>query len=226
MDFSLSTPVVKPVRLSLAARYDYVIFPVSYQDLRDVLTGMGFQLSTRLLGGPIGMTMEPVGTIARKDQLSVAFEPDRQIIGVAGTTLSEVTNSFFELESQVSKKIKPSLEHGTRFLEIIAQFEAESGKSPLQSIENVRKGSVAWDKFDTILGVPVAPFNVRIVSKGVDPNQEEWLDISVEPMITKANQQYVINVVCRSKKRKAVIDFAETMGVKISALLDEMERAS
>jgi hypothetical protein len=168
--------------------------------------------------------MEPMGTIARKDQLSVAFEPERQIIGVAGTELSQVTNSFLELESQVSKKVRPNLESGTRFLEIIAQFEADTGKSPLQSIENVRRGSVVWDKFDKILGVPVAPFNVRIVSKGVDPNQEEWLEITLEPMVTKASQQYVINVVCRSQKRKTVLDFAETMETKISALLGEIER--
>lgn len=77
-----------------------------------------------------------------------------------------------------------------------------------------------------IVGQLVSPFAVHMVSAGADPDSENWLDITIQPLVSKASSSYQCVVVFRNRDRRPVITFAEMMESKIREIINEIEQRS
>jgi hypothetical protein len=75
-----------------------------------------------------------------------------------------------------------------------------------------------------VLGQEVSPFTLRLVSKGKVPNQEDWIDIDIEPLVTRPTKTYLISVICRSSQKSKVLSFAKELESRIIRLVDSIEK--
>src|SRR5437899_6965889 len=149
-----------------------------------------------------GLRLGIVGVLAQKGENLVTFDPDRQIIAVDGVSAMDVLSSFKEIEEIIREEIQVDISDSVRFYEIISEHQITTNKSPKKVLENLPGLSELSAKISGFIGVDVSPFGLRLGSRGKNPNQEEWMDIRVEPVIVKADSQYYVAVVYRSHDGK------------------------
>jgi hypothetical protein len=86
----------------------------------------------------------------------------------------------------------------------------------MDCIDKVLSQSGIVPEFGSILGQDVSPFTLRLVSKGKVPNQEDWTDIEIEPLVTRPTKTYLISVVCRSNQKSKVLSFTKELSQESS----------
>jgi hypothetical protein len=223
--------VVQVVQFRFASRLNFVVFPVDPADLSAQLAAVGYQTSVQQQ--PVSpviprlrLRIGAVGEIARKDNLAIDMDPDKQILGASGNDISKVVSAYDEVHRMIEEKMGFPLSKFASFYEAIGNFEVVTGNNPLAKIAEAATMREMAKSIGAVLGFDVSPFTVRVSSRGAVPNQTEWFEITVEPLIPKSDTTYFVSVVFRSVGRDKVLSIANSVAEKVRDVIATIESQS
>jgi len=219
----------KDVRIRLSVRLNQIIFPIDGFELIDAFRRGGYILLTSpppLRPLARGAMLEFRGPIAQKGENIIDGNSDRGFLGVEGPSYESAIRGFNELKELIKGNFGIDFDEGARFYEIIAKFDVDTVKNPLEAVSRVFGDNGLMATIDNILEQETSIFSLRFTPKGRIPNQEEWFDITIEPDLIKPTTTYAILLIYRGADRSKVEKFGEGLESKILRLIDEIERIS
>ena len=205
-------------------RLAHVIFPLEFRDLRDVLARNGYELVA--LPGPIPPAPTRIvytGEIARKEQYTVHIDSSAGLVGVNGRSMTATYNAFEELSKIVMDNFGVSLGNNVHYHEIIAHYNARTGKNAILQIGRQFEDSALIHGLGKVLGKTTSMYSIRLAPKGDVPNQEEWYDISIDPDVLKP-ETYHVGIIFRSPRKEEIASFAINLEETIGELLRTIEK--
>ena len=210
------------ISFRFSTRLNYLIFPIDGRALAEALVKAGFSVSGIPSARP-GRRIEFSGEIGRKGDVVVDGNPQSQVFGVTAKSCESAMNGFAELKEAVSSCSDVDMDKEGRFYEIMGDFEIDSAKSPLGSVGHLFRENQLLKNAGSILGQDVSLFTVRLVSKEKVPNQEEWLDVTLEPYVPMPTKKYLVSVTFRSKDKSKVQAFGTDLEQKLLKLVEAIE---
>ena len=182
------------------------------------LSNRGFQIRRPPVTSPLpGSTLEVTGDFARKGSCVVDLIPDLQVIGVKGGNIEEVEEIYEEVKEVILNELDINFEQEVKFYEFTGDYNIESKKKAIDCISNLFSQIEFLSKSSSILGSETSLFTIRLIPKGQIPNQAEWFDIVIEPIILRPSHFYA-SVVFRSKNEAKVLSFAKKSESKLLEL--------
>jgi hypothetical protein len=220
-----------PTQLRFAARLNFIVFPVDINELADNLQLLGYQRigkrePTANASAISGLRFVPVNEFFRKDDLMVDIDTERQILGVSGNDISKVLESYREIEGVLKDKMNVDLRTETRFYEVLAGFEVQTGNNPRTKIGGAPTLEGFSKLIGGVVGMDLSPFTVRLALGNALPSQEDWFEITVEPWIPKATTTYYVSTVYRNKDRENMAAFSASLENKIRGVVEAIESRS
>ncbi|MFQ5886063.1 MAG: hypothetical protein ACE5II_02385 [Anaerolineae bacterium] len=210
--------------MSLAVKYSSVLFPFDHVQFLRALSKQGFTLPEPIGPVPLGRRLEVSGIVGRKGEVSVRLNADRQVLAVEAPDVETSLVEMDSLESLLKSEFdldSPSLAH---YYEFLAGLTVKAKKNPLESwgahfaqVPMIREAS-------ELLGTDVSPFGVRLAPKGEVPNQANWFDIRIEPLVRSATDHHYVEVIYRRSSRDEVFAFVRKFEDILSAILAIVER--
>jgi hypothetical protein len=220
--------ILRAKSLRLAVRLGLVVFPIDSIGFLEGLSRKGFEILAKIPPPsqiPFRAQVGIGGTVARKGNSFVDINAEKEVLGVTGLSIEEAMATFADVSDVTKSDFGVDIEKDSRFFEILATFESDSDRSPIESVSRTLAESKLLSEVGEVLGEAVSPFSVRLVSKGRVPNQEEWVDITVEPSPVKPNRTYLISLIYRSAQKKNVWSFSKDLVSRISRVIDAVEKA-
>ncbi len=214
----------RTLRFRFSLRLSDVLFPLDGREFADALAHVGYSIQPKLPPARARMRISFAGEIARKDGITVDGNSDRGILGVTAKSYDSAMATYDEVRAIISNELEINIEERSRFFEIIAEYKFDSVKNPLASIGKAFGGTRTLKDISDIFGQRTSMYSLRLVSEGKVPNQEEWLDISIEPDSIKPDSTYNIAVVFRSRQKKIVEQFGKDLEARLSKVIDNIER--
>lgn len=211
------------LRFRLSLRLSDVLFPVDGNELAEALARVGYSIQPKLPPARARMRLSFVGEIARKNGITIDGNSDRGILGVTAKSYDSAMAAYDELRAIISNELKINIEEKSSFFEIIAEYKFVSVKNPLESISKAFGSTRTLKDMSDIFGHKTSMYSLRLVSEGKVPNQEEWLDITIEPDTIKPDSTYNIVVIFRSSQKKIVEQFGKDLETKLSKAIDTIE---
>jgi hypothetical protein len=219
-----SSCVLRGTGIGVSVRLDYILFPIKWEAFREALASNGFSIEVpRVPHLPIGADIAVTGPIARKQNVVISLDSERQMISAEGKSLTDTLSVFSEIEKIVENVLRIEVTSKARFYEVLANYEAETGKNPLEQISNIELPKRIVTGFEEILGTPVSPYTLRLSPAGQVPNQEDWFDIRIEPLVIRATDTYLVNVIYRNKDKSKFLEFTSHTEEKIKSMLRTIE---
>ena len=213
------------LRFRISTRLNYLLFPIDGQELIEAVAKIGYKVPPLPAPLDIHATVGFTGSFAQNGEVVLDGSADRSILGVTAKSYDQAIKAFDELSSLILKVLKVNLEKGSRFYEIQADLKFDSTGNPLESISSTFKRNQFMSNVAKILKQDISMFTLRFVTEGKVPNQEEWLDITIEPSIIMPNQRYNISVVFRSKDKSTVEKFGESLESNILSIIKTIEKS-
>lgn len=217
-----------PIRyssLSLAIKYNCVLFPFDAAQFIRALPSDGYALSEAAPGQPpLGTRLEVNGVIGRKGNIALRLDMSRQILAVHAYTPKDVLSEMDRIELLLKREF--SIENATLALyyEVLADLVVQARKNPLtqwsQQTEHVSIVQKAGEAF----GTPVALWGVRFTPQGESPNQANWLDIRLQPSIHAPTGFHSVEVVFRRARREEVFAFLRKFEETLTSLVGFVEK--
>lgn len=203
---------------------DYVFFPIDFHEFISMLEREGYRLPRPFPEIPspparIGYG----GVIGLKKDHSIHIDTDRQIIGVEAKSIDVLLASLQALVNIIQIEMGVKVDRKTKYVELIARFSVESGRSPISEIQKAFENNLKLSQFGNTLKEEVSLFNFRIVPKGAVPEALNWFEIAIEPVILKPNTTYMVNIVYRKEDKSAVEDFIGGLNTTILRLIETIE---
>jgi hypothetical protein len=213
----------RTLRFRFSLRLSDVLFPVDGRELADALAHVGYSIQPGIPPARARVRVSFAGEIARKNGITIDGNSDRGILGVTAKSYDSAMAVYEELRAILSNELKINIEERSRFFEIIAEYKFDSVKNPLASISKAFGGTRTLKDISDIFSHKTSMYSLRLVSKGKVPNQEEWLDITIEPDLIKPDSTYNIAVIFRSSQKKIVEQFGKELETRLSKAIDTIE---
>jgi len=214
---------MKILNFRISIRLESLFFPIDGRDLIEAVRKIGYQVAQTAsppeARGRVGFT----GQFAQKGSIKLDTNFDRGVLGVAADTPDLAIRAFDELVTFIRNEFRIDLEKESRFHEIIAEIKFDSDENPLKSVAHIFERNPFVSKVGKILKQDVTLFTLRFVTKDKVPNQEEWLDVTIEPDLVIPQQKYAISVVFRSKDKSVVKSFGENLKSNIVEIIESIE---
>lgn len=217
----------KILRFRISTKLNYLFFPVDGRDLLEAVRKIGYQAPPGSQTPPAAGARARVGftgNFAQKSGIILDVNSDRGILGASADSPELAINAFDELRTLFLNEFKVNLEEGSRFYEVLAEIKIESANNPSESISKVFKRNRLISEVGNILGQDLSMSTLRFVTKGKIPNQEEWLDITIEPDLIMPTQKYAISVIFRSKDKPVVNRFGENLKTNLLKIIEAIEK--
>lgn len=211
------------LRFRFSLRLKDVLFPIDGSELAEALARVGYSIQPKLPPARARMRISFSGEIARKNGIAIDGNSDRGILGVTAKSYDSAMTAYDEVRAIISNELKIDIEERSRFFEIIAEYKFDSVKNPLASIGKAFGGTRTLKDMSDIFSHRTSMYSLRLVSEGKVPNQEEWLDITIEPDLIKPDSTYNIAVVFRSSQKKIVGQFGKDLETRLSRAIDAIE---
>jgi hypothetical protein len=128
------------------------------------------------------------------------------------------------LESLLKKEFDLDSSGLAQYYEFLASLSTRARKNPLTSWYCHFAQLPMIKTTSEVIGTEVAPFGVRLTPKGETPNQPNWLEIRIEPLVQSATDHHNIEVVFRRSRREEVFDFVRRFEDIVRALLSLVEQ--
>jgi len=209
---------VKVLRFRFSTRLNDVIFPIDGRELVDALQKEGYTIVGQVPPARARSIIHFRGELARKNGIAIDGVSETGVLGVTAQSFEAAIKGYDELAS-IARDLRVDIDERSRFFEIIAEYEIESPKNPLESISrSFSDHRIATDLGD-IFGQKTAMYSLRLVTAGRIPNQEEWLDVTIEPNLIKPTSTFSVSVVFRSKDKQQVLNFGETLETNVSLVV-------
>ena len=213
-------------RFAFAVRLRGLFFPLGFSDIIQLVDKAGFALVAPLKERPslpAGGQIVVAGRIAEKGDLKFNVEPDRGVINLEGKSIEDVLSEFNALENLVLQEFAVDFNKERRFYEIVSDLTIMVDKDPIDTMSKLFYDSKALSDFSAILEEGTGNYGVRLVRKSQDPNNEEWWEYRIEPLIAKSKSTYYCNVIYRSSDKAKVEKAAKTLIDRVERLISAME---
>ena len=207
----------------ISCRYSNVIRQDLYE-LVEVLGKMGYEFLTKLPMRRFKFGVGGSGPIARKGDVIVDVNTDAHIIGVSSLDVESVVREFASVEDAVRSELMLDLR--PLFYEVLVEAEVVSGSNPLEVISKVGDKFGLIGRLTEMSGMRLGLFGVRLCESGRDPDGVEWLDVEVNPFVSRAGKAYYVSIVYRRPAREDVLTFARKVLTFINSLISGIESYS
>ena len=215
-------------RFLFSVRLGGIFFPLGFSEITQLLDKAGFILAAalkdRLPSVPAGGRLVVGGRIAEKGDLSFNVDPNRGVITVEGRSIRNVITDFNAIEDLARQEFAVDFSQERQFYEIIADLTITVYKNPIETVGELFSDSKVLSDFSTILEEEVGNYGVRLVKKEQLPNEEEWFEYRIEPLVEKPRNTYHSNVIYRSKDKDKVIKTATELIKRVGQLISTMEQ--
>ena len=215
----------EPKLITQEARYllyvNRMILPVEFRELSAALAKNGFELAIiRNLPPPPNRIIYS-GEIGRKKETIVVADSEAGEIGVVSKSLAESSTSFNDLIKIINDEIGVNLYEHVKFFEIVAHYKLDTGKIPLKEIPKAEnKQFIA--KFSEIIGQSLSTYSIRLSKKDSSINQNDWIDIAIEPDMVYENN-YHIGVIFRDLDKSKTETFVKNLESNLVKMVKTIE---
>jgi uncharacterized FlaG/YvyC family protein len=186
------------------ARYivvlDYMVLPLGFRDLRYALAKNGYELASVKNIAPPPTRIMYSGEIARMKETTVVADSESSEIGTVSRSLQEAYTSFNDLAKIVKSELDVDLNKKVKRYFVSAHYRVSTGKLPLKEIPKAENKEVVA-KFSEIMNQNLSSFSIRLTPKDASLNQENWLDIAIEPDLLDESK-YHIGIVYRNLEKE------------------------
>jgi len=227
VDMDAEKEKIRIERFLFSVRLGGIFFPLGFSEITQLLDKAGFTLSAPLRERPslpAGGQLMVGGRIAQKDDLSFNVDPNRSIITVEGSTIENVLKEFNAIEDLARQEFAVDFNRERRFYEIIADLTIGVNKNPVETVSKLFSDSKIFSDFNTILEEEAGNYGVRLVKKQQMPNEEEWFEYRIEPLVAKPKNTYYSNVIYRSNDKDKVLKAATGLIETVARLISTMEQ--
>jgi len=224
---AMTQPQFKFASVRVALKCNFVFFPIDQHDFFAGLREIGFTILREAPRDvPPGITAAVAGPVARVNAMVLDMDIDRQVIGLQGPITEAVIDKFGQVEGLLNDRFALNLAQNTRFYETIASFQLETGKEPVRTFSKLSGLDRLVDSFGTVMGRTVVPFGLRMCLSGSLPGDEEWFEMTIEPLIINPKVRYYVSTIFRSPQHNKVVDFTKALQTRISDVVRSLESMS
>jgi hypothetical protein len=197
-------------------------FPLTSPEVFEALEARGFDVGHPPIPLPTGPRIYLTGTIARKNDILVDINDNRNLIGASGNSIENAVQIFSEILSMLREDFFVNLHAELDYVELISHYLIKSNSNPFEVLQNC-SGMKFKDIFQKILGTQVSEYRYSIVPTGILPTSRNWFEITVTPKITMPTQAYWVEVVFRDTTHETVTTFARNLNSTISDIVNTIE---
>lgn len=199
-------------------------FPLTSTEVFDSLRAREFDIGHPPVPFPTGPRVYVSGTVARKHDVIINIDNNRNLIGTQGVTIEETLNIFSEVMDMLREDFFVNMDEELDYVELIAHYLIESDSNPFEVIQNSTELKFK-EEFDEILKTETSQYRFSIVPKGVLPSSRKWFEINVYPKLTMPTKAYWVEVIHRDKTHGTVTTFASNLNSTISSIIKTIEEA-
>ncbi len=211
-------------QVSLIVRYNVVLFPFDSIEFQRELATQGFILREPEEPIPLGTRREISGSVARKGNVSVHLDTPRKVVGVHALDVKTALEEMDSLEALIKEEFGIDSSGMAEYYEFLAGVYIRAERSPVDSWANIFENLPVIKKASDIIGMDSTSFGIRLVPKGGVPNQVDWFDIRIEPLVQSATDYHSVQVVYRRTSRDEVFAFVRGFDGHLAALLSLVEQ--
>lgn len=208
----------------LSVKYTSVLFPFDTVQFLRVLSKQGFIIPESLGPAPFGSRIEVSGIVARKGEVSIRIDVDKQVVGVHAPDMTTLLEEMDSVESLLKKELDLDSSSLAYYYEFMVSLTVRAGSNPLESWYAHFAQAPVMKKFSEVLGTEVSPFGIRLAITKEVPNQSSWLDVRIEPLIQSPKNHYYVEAIFRRPRRDDVFAFVRKFEETLRALLLTVEQ--
>lgn len=212
------------LKFRISTKLNYVLFPIDGRELIEATKKIGYRVPQVPPAPDMRVTIAISGNFAQKGETILDGSADRCVLGATAKSYDQAIAAFDELSSLILNDFNVNIEKEARFYEIMADFQFNSISSPLKAISGIFKRNQFVSSIAKILKQNISMFTLRFVTEGKVPNQEEWLDITIEPSVMIPNQRYNVAVIFRSKDKSIVYEFGRELESRVLDIIKAIEK--
>jgi hypothetical protein len=208
--------------------YGTVLFPFDAASFVAELDRHDYLLASELVQEGPGLTAQRIevsGVVARKGDVSVYLNTERHSMGVISRNPAILVEELDPLHAILRENLGLDLTAALRYCEFVASLVVPTQSNPLEGVHRHFGDHPLLRSISEILGTPVAPFGVRLGAALQTPNQVDWTELKVEPVVSAAASQYTVEAIFRRAAVEEVFAFASEFNTILAAVLSALEEA-
>lgn len=213
------------VIVRFSVRFDYVLFPFDIVELIEHLAKAGYAPMVppppKILGQNVRLSAK--GKIAQKGDIEIEVNDERGVIAATSSVPISAMQSLNEIIRIIKDKLGADLTEKAIFYELMGNLDIKTGRNATEMIERISGNNKCIEEVSKILNQDVSNYTLRLVPKGQVPSQTEWLDITIEPNITKPNTTYRVMMVYRSKDKSRIEKFIQSWTEDLTNVISTIE---
>lgn len=215
------TPTYRQV--SLAVKYNSVLFPFDPVQFLRALPKQGFVLSEKIGPVPLGARFDITGIVGRRGEVAIRLNTHRQILGVNALHPTAVLDEMDSVESLLKTEFDFDSTGLAQYYEFLGGLTVMAKGNPLESWHTHFAQVPIVNTFSEVLGTDVSLYGIRLSPKAEVPNQVNWFDIRIEPQILSATDRHSIEIVFRHAVRDEVFGFVRKLEETLRVFLSLVE---
>jgi len=189
-DFLLRTKYFK-----VACKYfDYINF-FDAREIFDILLKLNFKPIAKLPPPEFGAKIRMVAYIAEKNRHLIYIDTDKQILRVLSFDFVDIPIALDMLKCIVNK-IEVYYNVSPKFYELAWELSIETEKISLETFRKISSNIIFLKDINNELDSDFSFFGIRLFS-GKYPNSPNWIDIRIEPNISRNGKDYYVGVIYR-----------------------------
>lgn len=199
-------------------------FPLTSREVFDSLKAREFEIGRPPAPFPTGPRSYVSGTLARKHNVLIYIESDRNLVGAEGDSIENTIETFSEVMDMLTEDFFVNLDEELSYVELIAHYFIKSDGNPFEVIKTSVESKFK-DKFQEILKTSTSNYRLSIIPKEVLPTSRNWFEITVTPKLTMPTKAYWVEIVFRDENPNTVTAFARNLNSTISSIINTIEGA-
>jgi hypothetical protein len=221
-DHYSSAPNIWIQGIKISSRFAHVYPVFESNTLKQVVSKLGYTWVIREppRGETMGLEAVLNGTVARKEDLSIEYQTDRQVIAVSGNYPNRVTGSFQQLIYALQKTIEP-VRLKIYFFEALMTSLAEGNKSPLEVFSS-GNNQFKKEELDKVFEESISTHSLKLCPPNRPVDSTDWFEYNIEPLYFRDWRTYTASMVYRNTELDSVINaiskFEDRMKKTILAL--------
>ncbi|MFO7968239.1 MAG: hypothetical protein R6U44_11635 [Archaeoglobaceae archaeon] len=163
------------------------------------------------------------GYVAQKEAFLFHVNTERQVIKIVTFNTMEFEDILREFE-----KIKDTLKNNLKldnvfFYEINGDLRIISNQNPLEVFKEIKQDFDPINDLNTKMDSDLSLYGIRLC-EGENPDSPNWLDLQIEPYLTKAEEEYSVSIIYRNTDWGVFEGFVKNLENKQETIFDTIER--
>ncbi len=212
--------------LSLAVKYTSVLFPFDVVQFVKTLSKHAYIVPEQIqqfFPVTLDARVEVSGIVGRKGEVSVRVDEGRQVLAIHAPDPKTALAEMESTESLLKNEFDVDSTGLAQYYEFFAQLAIKAKKSPLQSWHAHSELVPMVKGFSDVLGTEVSLFGLRLALARQVPNQANWFDIRIEPLLRSPTTHHLVGVVFRRARRDETFEFVAKFGEILPRLVSMVD---